>query len=94
MCGITGLVHLRRGRLEANCVLQAAHSMRHRGPDDEGYLLLNTAAANTACATGRIPPADIHHPQVTDPAPFSPDLMLRHTAASPSSTCLPAVTSR
>ena len=78
MCGITGLVHLRRGRLEANDVLQATHSIRHRGPDDEGYLLLNTISGEFSLRNGPDTAPDIHHAQVTDPAPFSPDLIFGH----------------
>ena len=50
MCGIAASVDLRsRGRART----WALDLMRHRGPDDEGYLLVNTRTARTVMAGGR-----------------------------------------
>ncbi len=78
MCGITGMVHLRGGGVDAGCVLEAAHTMRHRGPDGEGYLLLNTASGEHSLRNGPDTPTNIVHPLVTDAAPFTPDLIFAH----------------
>ncbi|HVU12662.1 MAG TPA: hypothetical protein VHD90_15370, partial [Phototrophicaceae bacterium] len=76
MCGITGMVHLKRGFADPTCVLEAAHTMRHRGPDGEGYLLLNTATGQHSLRNGPDTPSNIYYPQVTDPVDFTPDLIL------------------
>lgn len=40
MCGICGIYHLERNRLVDQAQLKKmAHTMRHRGPDDEGFFL-------------------------------------------------------
>ncbi len=40
MCGIAGIVQF-SGPLNPNAIWQMTRSLRHRGPDDEGYLLVN-----------------------------------------------------
>ena len=43
MCGITGLWHLDGNRtIHPQLIQTLTDSLRHRGPDDEGYLLVNT----------------------------------------------------
>src|SRR6185295_10269432 len=76
MCGICGMMHLQHGYADPNRVLQAGHLMRHRGPDGEGYLLLNTATGEHSLRNGPDTPANIHYPQVSDPATFVPDLVI------------------
>lgn len=39
MCGILGIVGARASSLDARCLNTALDYVRHRGPDDEGYLL-------------------------------------------------------
>ncbi len=43
MCGIFGLWQLNQQPLNLAQLQQATTTLRHRGPDDEGYLLVNTA---------------------------------------------------
>lgn len=44
MCGITGLLHLDHAHAVPPRLLQTmTTTLRHRGPDDEGYLFVNTA---------------------------------------------------
>ncbi len=78
MCGIAGAYHLKRGSLDPVCMLEAAHVIRHRGPDGEGYLLLNTASGEHSLRNGPDTPANIIHPLVTDPVEFAPDLIFAH----------------
>ena len=78
MCGITGIVNRQGNRINANCVLEAAQLMRHRGPDDEGYLLLDSATGAHSLRNGPDTATAIHHPQVTDPVDFTPDVALAH----------------
>ncbi len=42
MCGIVGLWHFDRKPLEPLALQEATTLLRHRGPDDEGYLLVDT----------------------------------------------------
>lgn len=44
MCGIFGLWHSDGTPLDVSLLQQATTTLRHRGPDDEGYLLADTAA--------------------------------------------------
>jgi asparagine synthase (glutamine-hydrolysing) len=40
MCGIAGIVDLRRLRpVPSHALLRMARSLRHRGPDEEGFFL-------------------------------------------------------
>ncbi len=78
MCGITGIVNRQGNGIDANCVLEAAQLMRHRGPDDEGYLLLDSATGAHSLRNGPDTAAEIYHPQVTDPVDFTPDVALAH----------------
>jgi asparagine synthase (glutamine-hydrolysing) len=53
MCGIFGIWH-RDGRpVDLVAVQRAVTTLRHRGPDDEGYLLINTRTGRVAPCGGR-----------------------------------------
>ena len=43
MCGIFGLWHLDNKSIAPATIQRATNLLRHRGPDDEGYLLVDTA---------------------------------------------------
>jgi len=45
MCGIVGIWNLEGTRIDVAGVVNATTAIRHRGPDDEGYLLFNVRAA-------------------------------------------------
>lgn len=78
MCGIVGAYHLRKGGIDPRLVLRSAHLMRHRGPDGEGYLLLNTDTGAHSLRNGPDTPANIHHPAVEATWELTPDLVLGH----------------
>ena len=78
MCGIAGIYRLDGGAVDVNYMVEATHLMRHRGPDGEGYLLLNTSSGAHSLRNGSDTPSNISHPMVTEPVPFSPDLVLAH----------------
>jgi asparagine synthase (glutamine-hydrolysing) len=72
------MLHLQGDSVDFRCILQAAHIMQHRGPDDEGYLLLNTTSGEYSPRSGPHTSANVQYPLVTAPAPFTPDLVLGH----------------
>lgn len=78
MCGIAGIYRLDGGAVDPRCVVEAATLMRHRGPDGDGYLLLNTASGAYALRNGKDTPPNIILPQVTEPTSFTPNLALAH----------------
>ncbi len=78
MCGIAGIYHLDGRGVDPNCIVAAANLMRHRGPDGDGYVLLNSASGANSLRNGYDTPTNIQHPLVTEPAPFTPDLVLAH----------------
>lgn len=50
MCGIVGIFNLDGASVKPERISGAAVSLRHRGPDDEGYLLVDTrTGANVSC---------------------------------------------
>jgi len=52
MCGITAIVNLKGHKLPLPEVIhQMTDSLRHRGPDDEGYVLFDQN--NFSCAGGK-----------------------------------------
>jgi len=44
MCGIFGIMTFGGKQVDVNALQEATKSLRHRGPDDEGYLLAETAS--------------------------------------------------
>jgi asparagine synthase (glutamine-hydrolysing) len=82
MCGIVGAYRYIGADAEAICVAQAANIMRHRGPDGEGYVLVNTATGTSSPRRGTDTPANIPHERIEAPAPFTPDLVLGHRRLS------------
>ena len=52
MCGIFGIWNLDGGPIHLGALKLANDSIRHRGPDDEGYLLVNTRTAEARSCAG------------------------------------------
>jgi len=52
MCGIFGIWNLDRQAVDIDALHRATNAIRHRGPDDEGYLLVNTAAGVARSCAG------------------------------------------
>ncbi len=44
MCGITGIVSNVENRCDPRLLVRMTNSIRHRGPDDEGFLLVNSTS--------------------------------------------------
>jgi asparagine synthase (glutamine-hydrolysing) len=52
MCGIFGQWNRDSSPIDLGLIERATTSIRHRGPDDEGYLLINTNAGRAVLAAG------------------------------------------
>lgn len=52
MCGICGIWNRDGSPVDLETLRQAATAIRHRGPDDEGYLLVNTAEGRVVLCAG------------------------------------------
>ncbi|MEO8287246.1 MAG: asparagine synthase (glutamine-hydrolyzing) [Chloroflexota bacterium] len=52
MCGIFGIWHTGGKMLDLAALRRATTSLSHRGPDDEGYLLVNTRTGRTVLCGG------------------------------------------
>jgi asparagine synthase (glutamine-hydrolysing) len=46
MCGITGVWHITGRSVDTMCLHHATNLISHRGPDDEGFLRINTQTTN------------------------------------------------
>ncbi|PKO22877.1 MAG: asparagine synthase (glutamine-hydrolyzing) [Chloroflexi bacterium HGW-Chloroflexi-1] len=68
MCGIAGLIKLNAARLDAAHLSAMADAIRHRGPDDIGYILGNVATGDYAIFGGDDTPADVFG----YPLPYAP----------------------
>ncbi len=52
MCGILGIWNLDRQAIKLEALQRATTAIRHRGPDDEGYLLVETGSDRTTSCGG------------------------------------------
>jgi len=82
MCGIFGIVNFDDRPVDLAAVGRAVATLRHRGPDDEGYLLADTARQRLVHAAGDDTAADLDLPRL-DSAPGGPyNLALGHRRLS------------
>ncbi len=52
MCGIFGVWNVQKRPLDLQAILNSVNSIRHRGPDDEGFLLVDTETQDAAPCSG------------------------------------------
>ena len=52
MCGISGIYHLKGKSVESDLLRKMTDAGAHRGPDDEGYVLINTGTGETHSFAG------------------------------------------
>lgn len=76
MCGILGQYGLASETVFPTRILDAAHLIRHRGPDSEGYLLLDTHSGTCELRNGPDTAEGIDFPLVSAPSAFTPNLAL------------------
>jgi asparagine synthase (glutamine-hydrolysing) len=74
MCGIAGVFSHEKGALLS--VRRMADALRHRGPDDEGYLFADVEQARVWRFSGASTAAGVPHPRLTDEVPDSATLAL------------------
>jgi asparagine synthase (glutamine-hydrolysing) len=68
MCGIAGIFSPAGKPLESRLLVQMTNSLRHRGPDDEGYILAHTPSASAQPFRGSDTISAIRHPDINDRA--------------------------
>jgi asparagine synthase (glutamine-hydrolysing) len=82
MCGIFGSV-VRNGTVDISLAERASQLLRHRGPDDEGYLLANTRSGSVTCHSGADSDPSLRLPPLRAAAPDSAyDVLLLHRRLS------------
>jgi asparagine synthase (glutamine-hydrolysing) len=52
MCGILGIWNLDKRAIDLGALHRATNAIRHRGPDDEGYLLVDTSSGRAVSCGG------------------------------------------
>ncbi len=60
MCGIAGIINLNRAPIDKNLLLKMTSMLSHRGPDDEGYLFVNTDMGKYLAAGGEDTPKGVY----------------------------------
>lgn len=78
MCGIAGVYQVDGASVDRACVAQAARLLRHRGPDGEGFVFIDTRTGKTSARRGDDTPASIDQPHIDATFDFAPDLALLH----------------
>ena len=75
MCGIAGIYDL-RGEVKPQQVREMTSTLRHRGPDDEGFFLMNTKKRNVLACGGADTPPCLNLPRIENHFGKSFDLVL------------------
>ena len=76
MCGIFGIQSISGIPLNLEAVERATNTLRHRGPNDEGYLLVNTQTGHTVLCSGRETAPGLSLPSIQSCSDQSFDLAL------------------
>lgn len=64
MCGIFGLINMHGVEIDIRTAYRSVQKMRHRGPDDEGYLLINSRSFHSVMCKGPETVASLQFPQL------------------------------
>ncbi len=78
MCGIFGICRLDRQSIDLKDVQQAVTTLRHRGPDDEGYLLANTQTGQVVPCSGKDTDPRLGLPRIEESVGKPFDVVLGH----------------
>src|SRR5947207_714396 len=76
MCGIFGIWQNESNPVDPRVLWRATETLRHRGPDDEGYLLVNTTKGEWVGCGGRDTPPALNLPRIETQEGNSFDLAL------------------
>jgi len=84
MCGIAGVYSLKGERISAGYLKRMADVLRHRGPDDEGYVLLDTSSMESQVFSGKDSVREVKdaHPRIDECSASSYDLGFSHRRLS------------
>ena len=74
MCGIAGIVDLEKREVPIFLLKEMNDAIKHRGPDDEGYILIDNNTARFRLYSGKDSPTDIREefPDVVRPGDIFP----------------------
>ena len=64
MCGIFGIWNLDQRPLDVTGLHRATEAISHRGPDDEGYLLVDSRSTGAVSCAGRDTDRRLNLPQL------------------------------
>jgi len=81
VCGIAGVVDLHKG-VHGRHIQSMTESLRHRGPDDEGYVLANVRAGHFIACAGADTVVNLHLPSVAEQEDTGFNLALGHRRLS------------
>jgi len=76
MCGILGMFLYNGVGINPRLIAEGASILRHRGPDGDGYVLINTSSGAADPRSGDDTPPGIDFPHWSQPTAFAPDLIL------------------
>ena len=82
MCGILGVLQAGGESVDLAAVRRGSYLLRHRGPDDEGYLLVDTGAGTATPCAGEDTDRLLDLPAVSERADGHYDLVLAHRRLS------------
>jgi len=74
MCGFCGIYHLDSSKITIPALKKMTELVRHRGPDDEGYLLINTGRGELLHCCGQDTVFEIKSKTIRLPEDFDADL--------------------
>lgn len=82
MCGILGIVRPPGEQVDSAVARAALQMMRHRGPDDEGYLLVNLADGRVDALRGDDTHPDLQLPELAEYRSGPANILLGHRRLS------------
>lgn len=80
MCGIAGIVDLTGAALDPALLKSMTDAIHYRGPDDEGYVLINQATSRYQAYSGPASPESVRavHPPIAAAGDFPANIGLAH----------------
>ena len=65
MCSIVGLINLNGNPIKKDLLLKMNNKLRHRGPDDEGYVLIQQNVGQYILCSGHSSPPEVQAKYIT-----------------------------